>query len=417
MSSYSNFISEDNAVVRYMKLLFTLITFLLINSELAIAQKPASIILLFRPDLNMSFRGRLFAIDSVVDARLDTLMCIGAWQYASGKTAEIHLKDGFRSTLSNFVVNSLPNVDNKLPSYVLTVQEFTVNGTQQTIHFDLAVTFSKYNDIAQSINNSNVGNSGRQLELVYKADIIVENSSKTIAEVLKQGLAIAFLKFNEFLANPTTVSPVYSDLALESAKAIKDMSLVRATYDSTRGAEDNLLLCSQLRPGIYQNFSDLRQNRPSLIGKLVIDEKNGFADLRKTTGSRSRNRFFGFCDGKDLFINKRYYQSGSFTRQFAKVKSIGRYLLWIDNYITSGEMAGYSFGVIGSLAASYKDCIGLDMQTGGIFRVTQDKLKQMLSGHDDLLNELASLPNPGNGLEQFRLLEKLNQLSYPAITR
>ncbi|QMW05879.1 hypothetical protein [Spirosoma foliorum] len=399
-----------------MKPLYTLFTFFLITSELAVAQKSAVIRLLFQPDLSMNTPGRLFAIDSVIDARLDTLNRIGAWQYASGKTAEIQLKSGFQSTLTNFIINSLPNVDNKLPSYALTIHEFTVSGTPQTTHFDLALTFSKYINSSQITNKSPSVSTTQQMEPVYNVDLIVENSSKTIAEVLKQGIAIAFLKFNKFLANPTTEPAVYSDLALEAANAARDLNLAPAIYDSTKSNEDNLLRCKQLRPGVYQNFSDLRQNRPSLIGKLVVEEKNGFADLRKSTGSRSKNSFFGFSDGKNLFISKRY-QSGSSARQFVKVKSMGRYLLWIDNYISSSIISGASFGLIG-LVATYtdKDCIALDMQTGGVFRITQDKLKEMLSGQDDLLNELAMLPNPGNGPEQYRLLEKLNQRNYPTIT-
>ncbi|QDK79663.1 hypothetical protein EXU85_14030 [Spirosoma sp. KCTC 42546] len=401
-----------------MKVFFTLLIVLLTISGLALAQKPEIIRLLFRPDLTMSPQGRLFAIDSVIDARLDTLSHIGAWQYASGKTAEIHLKDGFKPSLTNFAVNSLPNIDKKLPSYALTIHEFTINGTPLTTRFDLAVTFSKHIEIAQPKNNSNAVKNSRQIERVFKADVIVENSSKTITEVLKQGIAIAFLKFNDFLANPNVVPAIYNDLALESAKAAQDLNLLWATYDSTRSDEDNLLRCSQLRPGIYQSFSELRQNRPSLIGTLVVEEKKGFADLRKPSGSWSRTNFFGFCNGKDLFINTRSYQHFGITRRYVKVKSIGRYLLWIDNYLTSGEITGASFGLVGALAtSSYTDCMVLDMKTGGVFRVTKDKLPEMLAGHDDLLVEFETLPNPRDGLQHFRLLDRLNQLDKPVVTR
>lgn len=277
-----------------------------------------------------------------------------------------------------------------------------VHGIPATTRFELAVTFSP------STNNQLPGSA-------FKAEIIIENNNNTIAEILKLGIAKAFLKFNEFLAHPKTISPVYSDFTLEAAQAIKDLNLVQATYDSIRTREDDVLTCSQLRAGIYQSFSELKQNRPSLIGQLVVEEKNDFASLRKSSGSRSKQNFFGFSDGKNLFISTKSY--GGLSKRFAKVKSIGRYLLWIDDYVTSTEMAaGVTFGLIGALAvASYNDCIALDMKTGGVFMVTKDKLPQMLSGHDDLLNELATLPNPGNGQQQFRLLDKLNQLSSSVI--
>lgn len=410
-----------------MNRLFIILAFLLIISGSIFAQKSSILNVNPRTDLTVSPQGRLFAIDSVVDTRPDTGDLIGTWQYPTGKTAELHLKEGFAPTLANFLISSLPNFDNKLQSYTLLVREFNLNGIPETTRFEFSVTFCKRRDTQQNTNKTDSVNSLRQLVPIYKADIIVENNSSTITDVLKQGMAIAFLKFNNYLANPHTLPPFYSDFALEVAKAAQKLNLMRSTYDSTRTDEDNLLRCSQFRPGVYQSFSELRQNRPSLTGELFIQEKKGFANLRKPSGSMDTHRFFGFSDGKDLFISIRLYQSSGLHRQYAKVKSVGRYLLWIDNYVTSGEITasavgGGVFGLLGGMAAtsafsSYNDCIALDTQTGGVFMVTNDKLPEMLAGHEDLLTELAAIPNQKGGPQQLILLEKLNQRTRPAITR
>ncbi|MBC3785896.1 hypothetical protein [Spirosoma utsteinense] len=396
----------------------TLLTFLLISVKLAIAQTPATMNFTLRTDLTMSPRRCLFTIDSVVSTRLDTTNLFGTWQHPSGKTTELRFKEGFQPTLNHFICSSLIDSDKKLPNYTLVVQEFALTGTPETTHFELAVLFFTHGATLQNPTGAAVPvNDNPQGLPVYKADIIVEISSKTVVEVLKQGLAIALLKFNDYLTNPATTLSIYSDFALESAQAARELGLGQFAYDSIRTDEDNLLRCSQLRLGVYQSFSELRQNRPSLTGNLVIREKNDFAELRKPSGSNARNRFFGFCDGKDLFISRRSYQSGGLTQRYVRVKSVGRYLVWIDNYITSGEIAGASFGLVGALAANYKDCIVLDMQTGGVFRVTKDKLPAMLAGHDDLLAELETLSNPQDGLQQLRLLDKLNKLVRPVSMR
>ncbi|GAB4035156.1 DUF6563 family protein [Spirosoma jeollabukense] len=380
---------------------FTLLIFVLITSGPVLAQKSTIFYVPLEIDLTVSPSNRLFSIDTIVNARADTLSRIGIWQKPSGKIAELQLKGGFQPTLTSFAFSTLTNFDNKYPRYALVIQEFDINSTYENTRFELAVTFSKSS------------NSNRQLVPVYKADIIIDNTNASLTEVLKKGLAKAFLKFNEYLTDPSNVPAVHSDFVLEAAKAAQDLSLTKAAYDSARTDEDDLLRCTQLRPGIYQNFNELKRNRPSLIGDLNIQEKNNFATLRKPSGSRAKHRFFGYCNGKDLFISTGLYQTNTLIRRYARVKSVGRYLLWIDNYVTTGEMIGASFGLIGALAssASYKDCIALDMQTGGILMVTKDKLPQMLAGHDDLLAELAAMTNQKDEQQQFDLLDKLNQRS------
>ena len=408
-----------------MNQLYNLFIILLINTGTSFAQKSGVLNVLLRTDLTVSPKNRLFVIDSVVDSRIDTLGPIGTWQYPNGKTAELKFKEGFRPSMTRFLVSSLPNIDEKLSAYALIIREFNLTGLPQINRAEFAVTFCKYNHFQQNTGITNSDSNSQWLIPLYTADVIVESNSDPITEVLKNGLAKIFSKFNEYLTNPNGVLPSYSDFASELAKAVQELNLVRAAYSNTYTNEDNLLRCNHFKPGIYQSFNDLRLNRPSLTGELMIKEKKGFANLEKPSGSRSRNRFLGFCDGKDIFISTGLYQSSGMHRQFAKVKSIGRYLLWIDNYLTSSEMAanaaGATFGLIGGLAAgaanSYKDCIALDMQTGGVFMVTKDKLPQMLAGHDDLLAELAALSNEKDEQQQFRLLDKLNQRIRPQITR
>lgn len=407
-----------------MNRLFTLLTVLLLNTTVGLAQNPSIFKVALDADLTVSPPGRLFSIDTVVNARADTSNSIGTWQKPSGKIAELQFKEGFQPTLTNFVFSTLTNFDGKFPSYALIIREFELTSSLDNSRFELAVTFSKRDSI-QRTDPADLGKVDSGFVPVYTADIIVEGSTNDFADPIKKGLAKAFLNFNTYLADPKTVPAVYSDFEREAAKAAQDLNLTQARYDSTRTDEDNLLRCSQLRPGVYQSFDDLRQNRPSLTGELQIQAKNNFATLRKPSGAKAKHHFFGFSDGKDVFVSTGLYQAGGLARRYARVQSTGRYLLWIDNYLTTAEIAanaaGATFGLIGALAASsansYKDCIALDMQTGGVFMVTKGKLPQMLAGHDDLLTELEAMPNKKDEQQQLRLLDRLNQRSRLATTR
>ncbi|SFC82823.1 DUF6563 family protein [Spirosoma endophyticum] len=406
---------------------FTLLIFLLINSGLVFAQKPNIFNVPLEIDLRVSPKGRLFSVDTIINARVDTSINIGVWQRPSGDIIELCFEEGFRSTLTNFIFPALANFDNKFSPYSLVINEFNLSSANGFNRFELAVLFCRRNGIKQidSTVTSNSSNSVRHLIPIYKADIIVESSGDSdvnnFTELIKEGLSRVFIKFNKYLANPKSVPPVYSDFSTELAKASKDLKLTQTTYDSIRTNDDNLLHRGQFRPGVYRSFNDLALNQPSLTGDMliVIDEKKDFAVLRKPSGSRANYRFFCFSDGKNLFINTKLYLNSSLGQQYAKVLSIGRYLLWIDNYLTSNEMATRAvLGVVGSVIAnSDRDCIALDMQTGGVFMVTKDKLPQMLAGHNDLLDELASMPNKKDEQQQFLLLDKLNQRSRSTATR
>lgn len=408
-----------------MNRLFTLILFCLINCGLTVAQKASVYDVPLEIDLRIVPTGRLFSIDTIINARVDTATHIGIWQQPSGKIVKLQFTEGFQPTLTNFIFSTLPNFDNKLPFYSLIVREFMINNERGFNRFELAVTFAKRN-ASHPLDSTVAGNLSAdilKLAPVYTADIIIENSGTDFTGLLKEGLAKLFLNFNNYLADPKTVPSTYSDLAAEMIKSAQELNLTQAVYDSSHSTVDDVLRCTQLRSGVYRTFNDLRLNRPSLTGQLAIQEKNGFATLRKSSGSRAKYRFFGFCDGKDLFIGTNNYPSTAL--RYVKVKSVGRYLLWIDNYVTSSERtanaAGAAFGLIGGLAAaasnSYKDCIALDMKTGDVFMVTKDKISQMLVGQDDLLTELAALSNKKDEEQQFRLLDKLNQRIRPQTTR
>ena len=297
--------------------LYTIIICLLINCGITIAQKSNIFNVPLVVDPKVCPSKRLFAVDTIINARLDTLSRIGLWQKPSGKIVELRLKEGFQTELSNLIFATLPNFDNKLPWYSLLIHEFDINSAPDNTRFELAVTFCEHKN-ALKIDSSaaNSLNNTQKLVPVYKVDIIVESSTNSFEELIKQGLTKVFLKFNDYLANPNTVPSIYSDFAIEAAKAAQDLNLTQTAYTSTYTNEDNLLGCNKLRSGIYQSFNELRQNRPSLTGALMVQVKNNFATLRKPSGSRAKHRFFGFSDGKNLFISTGLYQTTGFIRRY-----------------------------------------------------------------------------------------------------
>ncbi|WP_375444388.1 DUF6563 family protein [uncultured Fibrella sp.] len=355
-------------------------------------------------DLAMAPANRLFSVDSLADMRTDTSSRLGTLQKSSGKLAEVRFRNGFLPTLTNVVFMTIPNLDDKFTPYTLLIHEFEVAAQPGTARLALTLTFARRD-------------SARQLRPVFRAEIDQEGSTY-LPDLFKQSLTKAFFKFNEYLANPSTVPPRYSDADLEAANAAEVLGLSKTMYPEAVGETDDLLRSPERRVGIYQNFDDLRRNRPSLTGQLNVEALNGFATLRKPNGSKARFRFYGFYDGQHLYVSNTLYQSGAVARKYVQVRHIGRYLLWIDNYLTAAEQAtqiglGATFGVLGALAATATadrhDCIALDMETGGVMLVDKARMGTLLAGHPDLLAEYEALPAKGNERRQIELLDKLNQ--------
>lgn len=368
--------------------------------------KPYTIELTFTQVTNIP--DRRFFIDSIADGRpASDTSGIGVVVRGMGRQVPAVLKGGFLPALQNHLYGTYMNLDGRFQPLILSIEEFELNETQTSwgnrTRFELVASFY-------------ARDSARTYPLLYHAELISESGGETHADRIKSALKKAFTKLNEHLIDPTGTPAQYNDFDLEAAKAAKELDLTEVTYPAERTADDDIITATQKRPGIYRNFEELRQNRPSLTGTLYVpDAKADFTILRKPTGTKAKYRFFGFSDGTNVFVSTGSYSSVRF--QYTKVKSLGtRYWLWIDNYTTANEAAARAaslgFGLIGALAANAattRDCLALDLQTGKIGPMLPETIVQILADEPELLAEYKGIANQKNFRQQFDILHKFNQ--------
>lgn len=153
--------------------------------------------------------------------------------------------------------------------------------------------------------------------------------------------------------------------------------------------EHHILRCATRVRGIYDNLNELRSNSPAFTGNFSYTPTGDLFLLRSDDGKKAKEPY-GFCDGKNLYLNTFFYNQTNGKARFAQVREEGRYLLWLDHYISAGEAAGMgaAFGAIGMMAAkSGLDCIILDLKTGIILPVNNKNAPRIFKQHSDLLKQ------------------------------
>ncbi|WP_266368629.1 DUF6563 family protein [Tellurirhabdus rosea] len=344
---------------------------------------------------------RQFYVDSLFDARPDTAR-IGTLQKSSGKSTDLDLKGGFLPSLRSYVYMTYNHINPAFKPVVVGIQEFDLTANSNRDRLELGLTFF-------------VRDSARNLVPVFKAEIINESGSY-LPDLIRSGLEKAFTRYNQYVLDPVGKPAFYSDFDLEMAKAASEMRLESASYPEERTAEDHLLTCQSRRMGIYQDFDDLQRNRPTLVGGFLVQADKDFATVRKPSGGRAKYRFYGFSIDKDLYLSTALYANNSLVRRYVRVRHVGRYLLWVDDYVTPSEAVsigvGVQFGVVGVLISNstrHLDCIALDMESGAIFRVTKEKMEEILAAAPNLLEEYRRSSDKNDEVEQFKFLRRFNK--------
>ena len=154
------------------------------------------------------------------------------------------------------------------------------------------------------------------------------------------------------------------------------------------------------------------------INKSVIDtvqfelselsKREGFERylIYETDTKRILKDYFGYSDGKEIFINASNY---SFENYFVKSRLMGRYIYFQDIISPPGIETGYLYGAVGGAivaGATKRRGIVLDTKTGITHVLTQNKLEYILSEHPTLLNEYQ---NSHKFEDIYVIVDKLNK--------
>jgi hypothetical protein len=156
--------------------------------------------------------------------------------------------------------------------------------------------------------------------------------------------------------------------------------------------QNSIITDTIYKVGIYKNFEEFKNNNPSVEFDYDVDSiARGYGFLRmagKVTFYRliinkeqgkSIGKVFGFCDGKNVYINEFAHQLTP-NSEFSKLEYIGNYCYFQDILCTS-LLNGSNTN------SCYFNSKLLEIQTGKIIYLSKSTLKEVLSDNDELLHE------------------------------
>jgi len=268
------------------------------------AQTPSKYILDLRADQAKPIATEALYIAQVVDLRLNqnNIGWVQGGMYDNRILA--NFRGSFKQELTSFAQAASPRKPNARP-LLMCVRELQVTEhakpTYQTASAELVVDY-----LYQNANGYHL--------IAHTADAITTKSildatayhDYNLAKVLNQSLGkLATINLEQLIA--TTPAMTW-----EEVLGSEDLS--QASYP--------IMVDSLLRSGVYSTFQEFRNNAPSQIGSIQVDQVplqgNGWAmsyqaipHLYTTEGHRVSisNKAWGFCDGKQFYIrhDKAYF--------------------------------------------------------------------------------------------------------------
>lgn len=337
----------------------TLFLFLTVQATIAFAQKNHIVKLVPEPDDVGSYD---FYIDSVVDNRLMKENIGMAQVGLSNRQVEAVFEQPFEPTLFHYLSNVCKRASNQ--KKLVAVFE-TLSITEKTYQLkeigiaEIKITFCLRTD--------------SQLYKVNTFEYTQQSGGMDVtagqAKRIKIAIKNCLQQLQTWGIKPTEPYRVQGSWAAQDN-------------------EHHILRCSTRVHGVYTDINELRSNSPS-VTDFTFEPAADLYLLRGTDGKKAKEPY-GFCDGKKLYINTFFYNPTNPKARYAQVQEEGRYLMWMDHYVSAGEAAAMqaAFGIIGQAAAkSGLDIIILDLKTGVILPVTKKNSERIFRNHQDLLKD------------------------------
>lgn len=159
-----------------------------------------------------------------------------------------------------------------------------------------------------------------------------------------------------------------------------------STITLVKGQDRKLITNSSvLKAGIYRSYDEFKHNSPSIEFSYEVKTINRGLGPRSVTYykiaidkklGKSIGNVFGFCDGKNAYINEGFPILGPKT-EFSKVEYIGKYCYYKIRVDGSNNMGptSYTFEKI------------IDIDSNDFIYLTKDTLREIIKDNPTLLNE------------------------------
>ena len=141
-----------------------------------------------------------------------------------------------------------------------------------------------------------------------------------------------------------------------------------------------------LKKGVYKNFDEFKYNRPSQQIPLQVEQKEKddsryetltsyYVRYDKDSFKLQHGEFWGFCDGRNIYINRKLENKPKGKVWCERLYKIDRYCNFkIITYINRGTYGGGS--------SSYVQIRILSLQSGEISDLTKSTLRELLEVKD-----------------------------------
>jgi hypothetical protein len=167
--------------------------------------------------------------------------------------------------------------------------------------------------------------------------------------------------------------------------------------------------------GFYKNFKQFYNNQGQSLNIEI--EKTLFNGSRyklidAKTGNKVK-RYFGFHDGKNLYLNCAYYGQVN-SKYYSQVVSLGRYMLVDDTYVHPSTSAVVMLsGFLGAIVvnALAKRGMILDVYTGQSIVLSKKTMKELLTPYPDILAEFNKVSSRDDTFERRKaFIDALNKI-------
>lgn len=151
------------------------------------------------------------------------------------------------------------------------------------------------------------------------------------------------------------------------------------------------------KPGIYNNFDEMKYNNPStpLEHKILSRSvKIGgtsliFYQLKSNRKISTSRNYYGFSDGKNIFIRQK--ESAGLKSEFVKIDIFGNYGLFEDISVVA----------TGTVAIPFLTHNILDMNTGNIKRLDRKYVRDFIADDKELLEAFDNESNKATKLREY----------------
>jgi hypothetical protein len=168
---------------------------------------------------------------------------------------------------------------------------------------------------------------------------------------------------------------------------------------SVERSDSLIFFASQKKKGVYRDFTEFRNNAPSIPYTGIVEERPEFLSLFEGTYTAyklvfskdslpcpKRTPIWGFCDGSTIFICR----AATFKKKnvYDKIIFLGRYIYYQSTTESSGGGMMMSSGGMmmgGSVGRMLVEYV-MNGNTGNEERLTKDLVRHLLAKDKDLAN-------------------------------